>query len=262
MTKAKMTARQKQEQAAKKKKTEWIVISIVATVLIVAVILIAVFTGTGEQAAHSHDEDSNNGTEPVETTAHEHDENCNHETEPEVTTVPVTRDNGGDGATLETAEATHYVTIEIENYGTLKGELYGNTAPISVNNFVELAQSGFYDGLTFHRIIEGFMMQGGAPNADSPEVASIQGEFSANGIENNLLHKAGVLSMARTDVMDSATSQFFIMHEDYPSLDGQYAAFGRITEGLEIVDTICTGKNGVLAEEDQPVIKSITVNEI
>ena len=259
MTKAKMTAKQKQEQAAKKKKTELMIIGIVAAVLIVAVILIVVFVGNGETVTHTHDENCDHGTEPVTTTAHEHDENCNHGTEP--ATPPVTRDNGGDGATLETAEATHYVTIEIENFGTLKGELYGNTAPISVNNFVELAQNGFYDGLTFHRIIEGFMMQGGAPDADSPEVASIQGEFSANGIENNLLHEPGVLSMARTNVMDSATSQFFIMHEKYPSLDGQYAAFGRITEGLDIVDTICTGKTGVLAEEDQPVIKSITVTE-
>ena len=260
MTKAKMTAKQKQEQAAKSKKTEWIIISILATALIAAVVLIAIFVGAGEINTHVHDDSCSHGIEPVTTTAHEHDENCNHGTEP--ATPPVTRDNGGDGATLETAVATHYVTIEIENYGTLKGELYGDTAPISVDNFVKLAQSGFYDGLTFHRIIEGFMMQGGAPNANSPKVETIQGEFAANGIENNLLHEPGVLSMARTNVMDSATSQFFIMHEKYPSLDGQYAAFGRITEGLDIVDEICTGKTGVLAEENQPVIKSITVNEV
>ena len=209
MRKAKMTAKQKQEQAAKQKKMELMIISIVAAVLIVAVVLIVVFVGNGEQIAHTHDENCNHGTEPVTTTAHQHDENCSHE---EVTTPPVSRENGGDGATLETAAATHYVTIEIENYGTLKGELYGNTAPISVNNFVSLAQSGFYDGLTFHRIIEGFMMQGGAPNADSPSVETIRGEFAANGIENNLLHEPGVLSMARTNVMDSATSQFFVMH--------------------------------------------------
>ena len=265
MTKAKMTAKQKQEQAAKQKKKELIIISVLGAVLIAAVILIVVLVGNGEQITHTHDENCDHGTEPVTTTAHEHDENCSHE-ENTSATIPVTRDNGGDGATLETAEATHYVTIEIENYGTLKGELYGNTAPISVNNFVELAQNGFYDGLTFHRIIEGFMMQGGAPNANSPAVESIQGEFSANGIENNLLHEPGVLSMARTDVMDSATSQFFIMHEKYPSLDGKYAAFGRITEGLEIVDRICTEAepvdfNGSIAQQNQPVIKSITVTE-
>lgn len=169
-----------------------------------------------------------------------------------------------DGATLETAEPTHYVTIEIENYGVLKGELYGNTAPISVANFVQLAESGFYSGLTFHRIIEGFMMQGGAPKTDSPKVSPIKGEFSENGIENNLLHEPGVLSMARTSEMDSATSQFFIMHEKYPSLDGKYAAFGRITQGLEIVDKICTEAepvdgNGTIPSSAQPVIKSITV---
>ena len=178
-------------------------------------------------------------------------------------TTPAT---SGGAATLDTAEVTHYVTIEIENYGTMKGELYGKTAPITVENFVTLAQSGFYDGLTFHRIIEGFMMQGGAPNSSSPSVAPIKGEFSANGIENNLLHEPGVLSMARTSVMDSATSQFFIMHEKYPSLDGKYAAFGRITEGLDIIDRICTEAqpidgNGSIATAKQPVIKSITVTQ-
>ena len=172
----------------------------------------------------------------------------------------------GDGATLETAKATHYVTIEIENYGTLKGELYGKTTLYAVEQFVTLAQSGFYEGLTFHRIIEGFMMQGGAPNADSPKVDPIVGEFAENGIENNLLHLPGVLSMARTDDPNSATSQFFIMHKEYPSLDGKYAAFGRITEGLDIVDKICTeientDSNGGVAAADQPVIKSITVTE-
>lgn len=172
----------------------------------------------------------------------------------------------GDGATLETAKATHYVTIEIENYGTLKGELYGNTTPYAVEQFVSLAQSGFYEGLTFHRIIEGFMMQGGAPNANSPKVETIVGEFAENGIENNLLHVPGVLSMARTNEPNSATSQFFIMHKEYPSLDGKYAAFGRITEGLDIVDKICTetentDSNGGVAAADQPVIKSITVTE-
>lgn len=168
----------------------------------------------------------------------------------------------GDGATLETAKATHYCVIEIENYGTIKAELYGNTAPITVANFVELAQSGFYTGLTFHRIIEGFMMQGGGGKATK----SIKGEFSINGVENNLLHERGVLSMARTNVPDSATSQFFIMHADYPSLDGKYAAFGKVIEGIEVVDAICTGVtptdgNGSIAREDQPVIKSITVTE-
>ena len=181
-----------------------------------------------------------------------------------VATEPAPILGDGDGATLDTAVATHYVTIEIADYGTIRAELYGNTAPISVENFVTLAESGFYNGLTFHRIIAGFMMQGGAGNADSPNVATIQGEFEANGITNNLKHEKGVLSMARTSVMDSATSQFFIMHEYAPHLDGQYAAFGRVIEGIEVVDAICesaqpTDGNGSIAPADQPIITSITV---
>lgn len=172
----------------------------------------------------------------------------------------------GDGATLASAEATHYVTIEIEGYGTIKAELYGKTAPITVENFVSLAESGFYNGLTFHRIIAGFMMQGGAPNESSPKVSPIKGEFSSNGVKNDLLHERGVLSMARTEIPDSASSQFFIMHQTSPHLDGDYAAFGKVTEGIEVVDAICTSArpingNGAIAAADQPVIKSITVEK-
>ena len=172
-----------------------------------------------------------------------------------------------DGATLENAAATHYVTIEIENYGTIKAELYGKTAPITVENFVSLAESGFYNGLTFHRIISGFMMQGGAPNSNSPKVQPIKGEFSSNGVKNDLLHVRGVLSMARTPDFDSASSQFFIIHETSPHLDGDYAAFGMVTEGIEVVDAVCEAArpidgNGSIAKDDQPVIKSITVEKV
>lgn len=259
MSKKKMTEREKREQAAKQKRTELIVIGVIAAALVLAIVLVVVFVGSGTKTQNTNYTSGE--------ASHQHDESCDHGTETVAPTTPsVTRDNGGDGATLETAKATHYVTIEIENYGTLKGELYGNTAPISVNNFVNLAQSGFYEGLTFHRIIEGFMMQGGAPKAGSPSVEPIQGEFASNGIENNLLHEPGVLSMARTGVMDSATSQFFIMHKTSPHLDGDYAAFGRITEGLDIVDKICTEAepvdgNGGIAAENQPVIQSVTVME-
>lgn len=173
----------------------------------------------------------------------------------------------GDGATLETAVATHQAVIEIENYGTIKLELYGKTAPVTVENFVALAESGFYTGLNFHRIIDGFMMQGGAGNADSPEISNIVGEFASNGFENNLLHKRGVISMARSSVMNSASSQFFIMQVDKPHLDGDYAAFGIVTEGIEVVDAICKDANpidgnGGIAEKDRPVIKSVTVTPL
>ena len=168
----------------------------------------------------------------------------------------------GDGAILENAIVTHYATIEIEDYGIISLELYGNTAPITVNNFVALAESGFYNGLKFHRIIEGFMMQGGG--AASGDTETIIGEFADNGIVNNLEHRRGVISMARTPSYNSATSQFFIMHQTKPHLDGQYAAFGYVTEGIEVVDKICAeaqpvDDNGSIAPNAQPVIKSITI---
>lgn len=131
-------------------------------------------------------------------------------------------------------------TIELENGGIMKGELYPKLAPITVENFVKLANDNFYDGLIFHRVIKDFMIQGGCFDKDmAPKSAdSIVGEFSANGFENPLKHTRGVISMARTDDPNSASSQFFIMHKDSPHLDGQYAAFGKITEGIEIVDKI------------------------
>ena len=160
--------------------------------------------------------------------------------------------------------ATNHIEIEVRDYGTIKAELYGNTAPITVENFVKLAREGFYDGLTFHRIISGFMIQGGDPNGNGTGGSgqNIKGEFSANGVENPLKHTRGVLSMARSSAPDSASSQFFIMHQDAPHLDGQYAAFGKVTEGMEIVDAICqntpvTDSNGTVTRENQPVITAI-----
>lgn len=162
--------------------------------------------------------------------------------------------------------ATNHIEIEVRDYGTIKAELYGNIAPITVENFVKLAREGFYDGLTFHRIISGFMIQGGAPNGNGTGGSSqtIKGEFSANGVENPLKHTRGVLSMARSSLPDSASSQFFIMHQDAPHLDGQYASFGKVTEGMDIVDAICqntpvTDGNGTVTRENQPVITAIRV---
>ena len=164
-------------------------------------------------------------------------------------------------------KVTHYATIEINNYGTIKLELYGNAAPITVENFANLANSGFYNGLTFHRIIEGFMMQGGGFNATGQykESDNIKGEFPINDVDNPILHERGVISMARADAYDSGSSQFFIIHQTSPHLDGQYAAFGKVIEGMEIVDKICTevpqGYNGAVPLIYRPVIKSVTVTE-
>lgn len=152
--------------------------------------------------------------------------------------------------------------------GTIKLELYPEIAPITVENFTMLVESGFYNGLTFHRIIEGFMMQGGDPLGTGLGGADkdIYGEFSVNGWENNLSHTRGVISMARSQDYNSASSQFFIMHKDYPGLDGQYAAFGRVTEGMNIVDTICRNvvtfdSNGSVYEDGRPYIVSAEVVE-
>lgn len=160
----------------------------------------------------------------------------------------------------------HHAEINIKDYGTIKVELDADTAPITVTNFINLANDGFYDGLTFHRIISGFMIQGGDPdgNGTGGSDHTIKGEFSSNGVENDIKHERGVISMARSKMPDSASSQFFIMHQDADYLDGQYAAFGHVTEGIEIVDAICEDtpvqdSNGTVAADDQPVIKNIKV---
>ena len=161
----------------------------------------------------------------------------------------------------------HHVEIDVADYGTIALELDGDTAPITVENFLKLAKSGFYDGLTFHRIIDGFMIQGGDPqgNGMGGSDETIQGEFSANGVENGISHVRGVISMARNGYdMDSASSQFFIVQSDSTFLDGQYAAFGHVTDGMEVVDAICKDtpvedSNGTVLAENQPVITEIRV---
>ena len=155
-------------------------------------------------------------------------------------------------------------TITMENGGVMRLELYPDCAPITVSNFVSLAKEGFYDGLIFHRVIEGFMIQGGDPTGTGMGGAKnkIRGEFSANGVNNPLKHTRGVISMARSMASDSASSQFFIMHRDAPHLDGQYAAFGKLTEGFETLDAIAATPTD---RSDRPQIpqkiQTITITE-
>lgn len=159
----------------------------------------------------------------------------------------------------------HHIVINIIKYGEIAVELDADTAPITVTNFIELASSGFYDGLTFHRIIKDFMIQGGDPEGTGfgGSEKKIKGEFSENGVKNDIKHVRGVISMARSRENDSASSQFFIVQRDYPSLDGKYAAFGHVTSGMEVVDKIAdeieVGENGAVLKEDQPKIASIKV---
>lgn len=187
-------------------------------------------------------------------------EKVTEETGPEI--------QGSEGASAEATpeESSCTAVIEVEGYGTITLALDASAAPVTTENFVSLAREGFYDGLTFHRIIEGFMIQGGDPNGNGTGGSdqTIKGEFSQNGVENRLSHTRGAISMARSEDYDSASSQFFIVHEDSTFLDGAYAAFGYVTEGMEVVDAICADAepidgNGSIAPENQPVIQSITI---
>ena len=174
-------------------------------------------------------------------------------------------ENSGSSATPSDG-GSNIAVIDVKDYGTITVELYPDIAPITVANFKKLINEKFYDGLTFHRIISGFMIQGGDPlgNGTGGSDENIKGEFANNGVSNNLSHTRGVISMARSQDMNSASSQFFIVHQDSTFLDGQYAAFGKVTEGMEVVDAIAANTtvqdaNGTVLPADQPVINSITL---
>ena len=180
-----------------------------------------------------------------------------------ITVVPTDRQ---DSDAEPQGVGTHHAEIDIQDYGTITVELDGDIAPITVQNFMDLANDGFYDGLTFHRIIAGFMMQGGDPNGNGTggSETTIKGEFSSNGVENTLSHTRGAISMARSQNPDSASSQFFICHADSNFLDGQYACFGYVTDGMDVVDTVCetaqpTDGNGTIPADQQPVTTAIRV---
>lgn len=174
-----------------------------------------------------------------------------------------------DAVTLDVSKSltgTHDVEIKVKDYGTIDVQLDADTAPITVTNFIKLVQENFYDGLTFHRIMDGFMIQGGDPlgNGTGGSDQTIKGEFKNNKVENNISHKKGVISMARSSDPDSASSQFFIVQTDSTFLDGDYAAFGEVTSGMDVVDAICkdakpTDDNGTIPADQQPVIEYIKV---
>ena len=164
------------------------------------------------------------------------------------------------------SKGKHHAEMVIKDYGTIALELDADVAPITVENFAQLVNEGFYNGLTFHRIISGFMIQGGDPQGTGMGGSDkeIKGEFAANGVKNNISHTRGVISMARATAYDSASSQFFIVHQDSKFLDGNYAGFGRVTSGIEIVDKICADtkvedNNGTVLKANQPIIEKITM---
>ena len=198
-------------------------------------------------------------------------------TQPQQTAAPTTAPAATDDS-AETLPVNGYkkpytgtsktVEIDVKDYGKITVELDSKTAPLTVQNFLNLVNEGFYDGLTFHRIIKGFMVQGGDPQGTGMggSTNQIKGEFASNGVINNIKHVRGVISMARSSAPNSASSQFFIMHQDAPHLDGEYAAFGKVTSGMEVVDKHAeTAKvedaNGTVAKANQPVITSIKILE-
>lgn len=239
-------------EAAAKNKGKKIGI-IAAAVLVFVVILIAIFAGSKNNTYTTSGDGNYFETSATDAT------DATDNTDATDTTDDTT-------ASELDPSAIYYADIEVEDYGTITVQLDQEVAPITVTNFVKLAESGFYDGLTFHRIYSGFMIQGGDPNGDGTGGSDeeIVGEFASNGYENDLSHTRGVISMARSDDYDSASSQFFIVHEDSDFLDGEYAAFGWVTEGMDIVDAICEDAvpyddNGMMYAEDQPIITSITI---
>ena len=238
-------------EKSRKKKKIWLLIGCVA----LAAILIAIIaSSTNKQTQLTFTEDASVSSELQE--------ESNTDTEVSDEEEALSSDDA------DVAESIYTADIEVKDYGTITVELDGSVAPVTVENFVTLANSGFYDGLTFHRIMDGFMIQGGDPdgNGTGGSDQTITGEFSDNGYENSISHTRGVISMARSSDYDSASSQFFIVQSDSTFLDGQYAAFGHVTEGMDVVDAICadaepTDDNGTIPAEQQPVITSITIRE-
>ena len=197
------------------------------------------------------------------------DEEVQEETKEEEAASEEEKSSAAEGVTLDVSKplsGTHHAEMVLKDYGTIKMELDADTAPLTVTNFVKLVQEDFYDGLTFHRIINDFMMQGGDPEGNGTGGAeeTVKGEFSNNGVENDISHTKGVISMARSSDYDSASSQFFIVQADSTYLDGDYAAFGHVTEGMDIVDEICKNakpinSSGLVDTPEQPVIEDIVI---
>ena len=228
-------------------KKSYIIIGIIVALVIVAIVCFAIY--------NNRIKDNTNTVEPTSQEENNTEQNIVNNEENEESEVNDMYSSG-----------THHAQIVIKDYGTISLELYADIAPITVSNFAKLVNEGFYDDLTFHRIIEGFMIQGGDPlgNGTGGSDENIKGEFAMNGVQNSISHVRGTISMARATSYNSASSQFFIMQEDTPSLDGQYATFGKVTDGIEIVDKICEDtqvedSNGTVLKENQPVIEKITM---
>ena len=242
-------------------KKSYIIIGVVVIVMLAAIGIYAVIN-SNSQSKKQLEENSTNieGTTNTENSAKEN----NTENKDENIQNNQISNESEENNMYSTGK--HHAEIVVKNYGTIALELDADVAPITVENFANLVNEGFYNGLTFHRIISGFMIQGGDPlgNGTGGSSKTIKGEFASNGVKNSISHVRGTISMARSSMPNSASSQFFIVHQDSTFLDGKYAAFGTVTSGMEVVDKICADTaveddNGTVAKNNQPVIEKITI---
>ena len=242
-------------------KKSYIIIGVVVVVMLAAIGIYAVIN-SNSQSKKQLEENSTNieGTTNTENSAKENN------TENKDGNIQNNQISNESEENNMYSTGKHHAEIVVKNYGTIALELDSDVAPITVENFANLVNEGFYNGLTFHRIISGFMIQGGDPlgNGTGGSSKTIKGEFASNGVKNSISHVRGTISMARSSMPNSASSQFFIVHKDSTFLDGQYAAFGTVTSGMEVVDKICADTaveddNGTVAKNNQPVIEKITI---
>ena len=242
-------------------KKSYIIIGVVVVVMLAAIGIYAVIN-TNSQIKKQLEENSTN----IEGTTNTENSTKENNTENKDENIQNNQISNESEENNMYSTGKHHAEIVVKNYGTIALELDADVAPITVENFANLVNEGFYNGLTFHRIISGFMIQGGDPlgNGTGGSSKTIKGEFASNGVKNSISHVRGTISMARSSMPNSASSQFFIVHQDSTFLDGQYAAFGTVTSGMEVVDKICADTaveddNGTVAKNNQPVIEKITM---
>ena len=242
-------------------KKSYIIIGMVVIVMLVAIGIYAVINSNSQSKKQSKENSTN-----IEGTTNTENSTKENNTENKAENIQNNQISNESEENNMYSTGKHHAEIVVKNYGTIALELDADVAPITVENFANLVNEGFYNGLTFHRIISGFMIQGGDPlgNGTGGSSKTIKGEFASNGVKNSISHVRGTISMARSSMPNSASSQFFIVHKDSTFLDGQYAAFGSVTSGKEGVDKICDetaveDDNGTVAKNNQPVIEKITM---
>lgn len=245
-------------------KKSYIIIAIVVVLMIVAMGAYAIINNNSQNKKQQENNTNVETTKDVNNTKESVQENNTENQVANTQTNNETNNESGENNMYSTGK--HHAEIVVKNYGTIALELDADVAPITVENFANLVNEGFYNGLTFHRIISGFMIQGGDPlgNGTGGSSKTIKGEFASNGVKNSISHVRGTISMARSSMPNSASSQFFIVHKDSTFLDGQYAAFGTVTSGMDVVDKICAetaveDDNGTVEKNNQPVIEKITM---